>query len=273
MMNLTLRRTAAFLCTSGILLLTGCGGSGDTNGGSSTTTKPLRAAAISLQQAMDASARAIDGVRGTRDSIERLGASLQPAVAQTGDVIVLLTPQASGDGVESKLLSAAREQRSFLQFTADATSARSRPAANSAMQRARAAGGRAATAYAAVTQSSSAVAGLLPASTTFNTGRLRDALRNVGGLRRVSPPPPPPPGQVAVPPPPATPSTCGGGVSVNGATSCSFAQNVATEYRSSGGASSIDVYSPVTHQSYTMSCSSGVPTVCRGGNNAVVYIR
>jgi hypothetical protein len=33
------------------------------------------------------------------------------------------------------------------------------------------------------------------------------------------------------------------------------------------------VYSPVTGRSYTMTCVAGIPSVCRGGNNAVVYIR
>jgi hypothetical protein len=68
-------------------------------------------------------------------------------------------------------------------------------------------------------------------------------------------------------------SSCGGGLSVNSVTSCPFAQNVAETYRGSGGASSIDVYSPVTNTVYTMSCGGGVPVVCSGGNGATVYIR
>lgn len=68
-------------------------------------------------------------------------------------------------------------------------------------------------------------------------------------------------------------SSCGGGLSVNSVTSCPFAQNVAEAYRGSGGASSIDVYSPVTGTTYTMSCGGGVPVVCTGGNGAAVYIR
>lgn len=68
-------------------------------------------------------------------------------------------------------------------------------------------------------------------------------------------------------------SSCGGGLSVNSVTSCPFAQNVADAYRGSGGASSIDVYSPVTGTTYTMSCSGGVPVTCSGGNGAVVSIR
>jgi hypothetical protein len=261
------------MCGLVALVMAGCGGS---NEPTATTPQPLRAAGVSLQQAMDSSARAIDGVRGTRDSLERLGASLEPGIAQTGDVIVLLTPKATSAGTETMLLSAAREQRSFLQFAADSTRTRSSRAANSAIERAREAGRRASTAYAAITQQTSELAGLLPASTTFNTGRLRDAVRNVNRRRSSNgPPPPPPPGPViaAPPPPAATGSTCGDGISVNAATSCPFARNVASEYRSSGGSSVIEVFSPVTQRTYTMSCSGGVPTVCRGGNNAVVYIR
>lgn len=68
-------------------------------------------------------------------------------------------------------------------------------------------------------------------------------------------------------------TSCGNGVSANSVTSCPFAQNVAETYRRSSGASSIDVYSPVTGRNYVMSCSGGIPTVCSGGNGAVVYIR
>lgn len=81
-------------------------------------------------------------------------------------------------------------------------------------------------------------------------------------------------------PAPSTPSapsggssTCGDGVSVNSVTTCPFGRNVRDAYQQSGGASVIDVYSPVTKQTYTMRCSGGVTTVCSGGNNAAVYIR
>lgn len=76
---------------------------------------------------------------------------------------------------------------------------------------------------------------------------------------------------------PATPSSgstsCGDGLSVNSRTSCPFARNVKDTYEGSGGASTIDVYSPVTGQTYRMTCSSGLPVVCTGGNGATVYIR
>jgi hypothetical protein len=64
--------------------------------------------------------------------------------------------------------------------------------------------------------------------------------------------------------------SCGNEVSVGPDTSCPFALNVADAYRSSGS-SVVDVYSPVTGKTYTMTCTSGSPHVCTGGNNASVY--
>lgn len=280
-----IRRNATTLAGA-IALAIAATGCGSNSGGSSGTTvatasppssKAVRAAALSLQAAMDGSARAIDGVRGTKASLEDLGASLKPTAAQTGDVIVLLTPLASDaeQPAAAALLSAARQQRSFLQFAADAADSRTASAGNRAIQRARGAGLRASTAYQRIAQNEQfALTGLLPTAATFNTGRLRDAVRNShkvkGGTKPHSPPPPP--GNSPPPPPPAAPAggSCGGGISVNGVTSCAFAANVRDEFRSSGGSSVIQVFSPVTQQSYTMYCSGGAPTTCRGGNGAVV---
>ena len=65
---------------------------------------------------------------------------------------------------------------------------------------------------------------------------------------------------------------CGGGVYAGPNTSCQFAQNVRERYFSVPGDSvEIDVYSPVTSKTYTMSCvKSGERVTCRGGNAAVV---
>ena len=54
-------------------------------------------------------------------------------------------------------------------------------------------------------------------------------------------------------------------------TSCEFAQNVANDYNASGGSSSFSTYSPVTGQTYQMTCAGSSPVVCTGGNNATVY--
>ena len=69
-------------------------------------------------------------------------------------------------------------------------------------------------------------------------------------------------------------TSCGSNVSAGANTSCPFALNVAAAYLNQGGGTqSVVVYSPVTGQNYTMNCVAGVPSVCSGGNNAVVYIR
>lgn len=67
-------------------------------------------------------------------------------------------------------------------------------------------------------------------------------------------------------------SDCGGGVRAGPNTSCAFALNVAAEYRATGGGTRISVHSPTTGQTYRMTCSTGSPNVCTGGNNASVYI-
>ena len=65
--------------------------------------------------------------------------------------------------------------------------------------------------------------------------------------------------------------SCGGGVSAGANTSCGFAEAVASAYRESGGPV-VRALSPTTHQTYAMTCSGSNPVVCRGGNDASVYI-
>lgn len=264
---------SAFLLSVLALTLSACGGGGDSNNAADGARESQRAAAISLQQAMDASSRSIDAVRGTRDSLERLGASLQPQIAQTGDVIGLLTPKSAAEEADKLLLAAAREQRSFLQFVAGSTESRSISAAANSVTRAREAGKRATAAYSAVAQSAEGLAGLLPASTTFNTGRLRDAVR---AANRVKGSPKRSADRSGSKPDTSrsTASTsCGDGLAVNSVTTCPFARNVRDAYQGTNGSNVIDVYSPVTKRYYTMTCADGLPVVCRGGNGAVVTIR
>jgi len=74
--------------------------------------------------------------------------------------------------------------------------------------------------------------------------------------------------------PAARGASCGGNLSVGANTSCAFAAYVEAALSDAGGGSkTLSVYSPTTGKYYTMTCVAGVPTVCRGGNNAVVYIR
>ena len=63
---------------------------------------------------------------------------------------------------------------------------------------------------------------------------------------------------------------CGSGITAGPSTSCAFAYNVISAYRRTGGGT-VRVYSPVTHRTYFMSCTSSPPHVCTGANNASVY--
>jgi hypothetical protein len=66
-------------------------------------------------------------------------------------------------------------------------------------------------------------------------------------------------------------TACGGGLSVGPNTTCAFAQNVEAAYRNNGPGT-VSVFSPVTNQTYDMTCNSqSSRVVCTGGNNASVY--
>lgn len=59
------------------------------------------------------------------------------------------------------------------------------------------------------------------------------------------------------------------------ATSCEFAEAVRVAYAeqaNGGGPVTIQAYSPITNQSYEMACDDEAPVVCRGGDEAVVYL-
>ena len=65
-------------------------------------------------------------------------------------------------------------------------------------------------------------------------------------------------------------TACGDGLSVGADTTCAFAEDVRSAYEGSGPGTVI-AYSPVTHKTYSMTCSAGDPVVCTGGNRASVY--
>ena len=238
------------------LAASGCGGDG-----SKDASQTSRAAGASLQQAMDDAARNIDEVQGKRSSLDRLSSNLKPSIAQTGDVVVTLTPNGGNGGAEAALLNAARSQRSFLQFAADAAAARSKTAANSAVGRARSFGRQASSAYASIAQDYSTMAGVLPASTTFNIGQLKRAVRQANRRHK----------KWVAPAKPTEGTAPNAPYTYNSVTSAEFAQNVYNEYLRTGS-SVIYAWSPAKNQEYQMICT-GNPTVCRGGNNAEVTIR
>jgi hypothetical protein len=74
------------------------------------------------------------------------------------------------------------------------------------------------------------------------------------------------------PPSPSGGRDCGGGLHTGPNTSCPFAQNVRDAYDAAPGTTaSVRVFSPVTRQTYTMSCAAaGSGVTCSGANNASV---
>lgn len=250
---------------------TGCGGDDQ------QTPASAKAGAKTLTQAMNRAAAAFDDLSPTRASLDRFSQDITAPISLTGDVIGLLT----GDNeTERLLLTAARQQRTFLQASDEAASSRTRTAALRAADRARTAGRLATASYSRAVSADDGLAGLVPPATAFNTAQLRAAVR--GAYRSTS---------SSTTSKKSTTSggaeanrtggsqtsgvtDCGGGVSAgNSATSCPFARNVADEFRASGGQSVIEVYSPVTGRTYTMSCTGAGPVRCTGGNGAVVLVR
>ena len=65
-------------------------------------------------------------------------------------------------------------------------------------------------------------------------------------------------------------ATGGDGLTVGPNTTCAFAVNVRAAYYRHGPGT-VCAYSPVTRQTYLMSCSRGAIVTCTGGNNASVY--
>jgi hypothetical protein len=68
----------------------------------------------------------------------------------------------------------------------------------------------------------------------------------------------------------ASQTPCGAGLAVGPHTTCAFAENVRSAFETNGPGN-YNVYSPVTERTYTMTCSTGAPVVCTGGNHASVY--
>lgn len=102
---------------------------------------------------------------------------------------------------------------------------------------------------------------------TTNAGTVQSAPTGVSSAASTSTTPPPLPTGAA---------TCSGtdGVGRNTATSCDFAANVADAVRKSPEStpSQVTAYSPVTKKTYELTCTREEWVVCKGGNNAVVYV-
>lgn len=256
---------AVLLLTAGGGALAGCGGD--------KVDDATRQGAVSLQSAMGSASRAIDNVRPTRSSLDNLASTLRDSSDQTTDVLAVLTGK-TDDRAASLLADAARKQRSFLQNAQTAASDHSRSAALAAVSKASSAGQQAGDAYGVATREFSDLAGVVPATTTFATGRLRDAISgalksgSTSSKKSSSSSTSKSSGSAS-----SGMTDCGGGISAGSSTSCPFARNVASTFADSGGADVIEVWSPVTERYYTMTCSGAMPTVCTGGNGARVEIR
>ena len=114
------------------------------------------------------------------------------------------------------------------------------------------------------------VIGSAPGATP-GSARIVIARQSAGGTGGTTPP-------ASAAPTPAMPysaggsaeTACGNELAVGPDTTCAFAENVRSAYGASGPGT-VMAYSPVTDQTYAMSCSAGDAVVCTGGDNASVY--
>lgn len=102
--------------------------------------------------------------------------------------------------------------------------------------------------------------------TTGGSGTINDDPGKHVGPDVTTPTQPPSQGSL-----PANAVSCTPTIYVGPKTSCPFARDVADKWKSSGD-TVIEAHSPVTGVTYTMTCTGSEPVVCRGGNNAVVYL-
>lgn len=95
-------------------------------------------------------------------------------------------------------------------------------------------------------------------------------------------PPAPAPSETPAPsekivdwPPAGLTKNCTSNIGVNDVTTCQFAEAVEQAYRSHGEGLVTDIYSTTTKMYYDMECTAEASnlTICRGGNNAEVYIK
>jgi len=110
--------------------------------------------------------------------------------------------------------------------------------------------------------------GILAAAGVFSQGR---ATKTTAAAASPTTPKVSPERSASIPPP-SEAKLCENGLSVGPATTCAFAHNVQQALLSSNGSSTIVAYSPTTGESYTMHCTGVSTTVCRGGNDATVYL-
>jgi serine/threonine protein kinase len=118
--------------------------------------------------------------------------------------------------------------------------------------------------------------GVLAAAGVFSKGRAVRTATASSTASKASPPrsasTPLPSGSRPGGDPPTGTKPCGEGVSVGAATTCPFAHNVQRAFLGGNGSSTIEASSPTTGEIYTMHCTDEGTVVCRGGNNATVYL-
>ena len=258
----------AAIAAAVILILSATSGSSGTSYRDklSSALSPVLAANTTLSQSLQ-------GLSGSQTQTAK-GATTQAqqAVAQARGAVAVLSVPSSDQQLSQQVQQALAQESSYLQSVQDALN---NPSASGQLQTE---AGNTSAALVPLNAVAPGIGSSLNATSTlvsWAAGRVAASNRHKRQARptRITiVQPSPPVAQPQPQPPVATTKDCGNGVSANQNTSCAFALNVKAAWEAAPGVNNtVQVYSPVTGQTYTMNCTqAGSGITCSGGNNASV---
>lgn len=250
-----------------ILILSASSGSGGTSYRDklASSLSPVLAANTTLSQSL----QSLSG--NETQTAKTATTQAQQAVTQARGAVAVLSVPSGDQQLSQQVQQGLAQESSYLQSVQDALNT---PASASGQLQTEA--GNTSAALVPLNEVAPGIGSSLNATSTlvsWAAGRVAASNRHrpAPGPTRITivqpnPPVPQPQPQVA------TTKDCGNGVSANQNTSCAFALNVKAAWEAAPGVNNtVQVYSPVTGQTYTMNCTqAGSGITCSGGNNASV---
>jgi hypothetical protein len=233
---------------------------------------------VSANQSLSGALQTIDGSKKTITAAQNATSQAQTTVTSTRGAISILTVPASETSLSQQAQEALTEENGYLQAL---SSTLSDPTGSSSSQL---------NPLITATQSAFVPLAQVAAGATTSLSGVSNVLSWVAGAQsqknaqpKSSPAPKSPSTPAASAPPSSSPgglTACDQNISVNSATSCSFADNVFTGYaqevQQNGGPASYDVYaySPVTGQGYDDTCTynpANQIVLCSHGSDLIQF--
>lgn len=265
------------VAVAAIILLTSSSGSSNSSSTSGSTDSIYRAKLTSAlvplaaaNHALSSALQSVDGSKATLRAAQNAASQASSSVAAARGAVVVLNVPGSDATLSQQVQQALAAENGYVQ---DVTSTLSNPTGQGAAQLATLATG----AQSALVPLASLAPGIdssvsgtdnlanwaQGAAGTAAAAHARQQANSSGSSGRSG-------GGTSV----ATSGStdCGNGIYAGPNTSCAFAQNVRDAWLAAPGTTNtLQVSSPVTHQTYTMNCApAGSGITCSGGNNASV---